>query len=149
MYSKFMPIVTLAVLASLVFGQVASAAPNPPVVEHTYYVPTGRLCMTGDESHTLSDDVYGTFTGQGLYNEYIVTITGDGGHDYFRVSIDLLGYHKGDKIIIRIKEYDLRTVSFYYHVDTPIYRIPSGTYTVQIGYLKVGSVPAAYRVNMG
>jgi len=149
MFQKLKPLLALLVLA-LMFGfPVFAQSPSTAVPEHTFDVPTGYLCMTGEQFHTLSDDIYGTYTGQALYNEYIVTITGYGGYDYFRVSIDLLGYHAGDRIIIRIKEYDLRTFSFSNHVETPVYRIPSGTYTVQVGYQKVASVPAAYRVNMG
>jgi len=152
MFGGLTPAVSLLVLMSLSFAPVAPTIPSTAIVENTYYVSSGHLCMTGEEFHTLSDDIYGTHTGQGVYNKYIVTVSGYNGYDFFRISLTILNYQPGDKVIIKIVEINDpagTTVSYYYHVDTPIYKLPSGTYHVLIGYISVNSVPAAYRINMG
>jgi len=147
--------VTLFVLVSLFYAPIAPAIPTIPSTasaESTYYVSAGYLCMSGEQFHTLSDDVYGAHTGKGVYNKYIVTLVGYGGYDFFRISATMLKYQPSDKMIIKILEIDDpagTTVSYYYHVDTPIYKLPSGTYTVLVGYLNVASEPATYRINMG
>lgn len=149
MWSNFLLIFVMT------FGLITRAIPTIPstaTAENSYYIPTGHLCMTGEEFHTLSDDVYGTHTGHGVYNEYVITVSGYGGYDFFRVSLTILNCQPGDKVIIKIAEIDDpagTTVSWYYHVDTPIYKLPSGDYTVIVGYLKVANAPASYRINMG
>jgi len=131
---------------------VVPTIPPSAKAEHTYRV-SGYLCQSGEESHSLSDDVYGNYTKQGLFNEYVVSVFGYGGYDYFRVGLSMLYSSPGDKIIIVLEDSAGKiiytTVSFYSHVETPIFKLATGTYKIKIGFLRVAKVPAEYRINMG
>jgi len=157
MSSTLMAVVTLFVLPWFFFVPTLPTIPSTAIPEHTFEVPTGYLCAwsTGLEFYTLSDDVYGTYTGQGMYNKYVVTIPLNGFFvdEYFKVSVSMTGYRSGDKIIIQIEGLGAQpriTVSDYFYAETLTYKVTKGnTYTVLVGFLKVANVPVSYRISMG
>lgn len=142
---------TLLKMFLIMLGLLVPTIPTIPSTanaENTYYITTGHLCMTGEQFHTLSDDVYGTHTGQGVYNEYIVRVWDYPGYDYFRVSISM---SFDNRMIVELsgngKSYT--ATSSYWHFDTPVFKLPNGVYTVKVGFLHMAKAPAAYRINMG
>lgn len=115
------------------------------VIEHTYKVTIGPGSAHWTTFSTLSDDVYGSTTGTGYVDKFVMTVVGVGKIPVRIQVIDCC--FMGDTIALGDRP------SRYFSATSPntidiIHAFDPGTYTFYVGYIPphTGSFPAGYDI---
>jgi len=132
------------------------AIPASTVVADSFEVTLGGLNSGStfyfSQYKTLTDDIYGTHTGQGVVHKYTVTLTEEWRlyNTVFHIAIMCYGgMGSGNTIFVKM---DREPASMYTRIASPprtiqsAMMLPAGTYTFYVGFLSLGVAPSYYRI---
>ena len=138
--------ISIALMMMTVLVTVGNAlSVDGRIIEHTYKLTIGPGSAHWETTSVLSDDVFGSTTGTGYVDKFVMTVVGVG---KIPVRIQVIDCClMGDTIALGDKPWRYFSAFSPATIDI-IHAFDPGTYTFYVGYIPphLGSFPAGYEI---